>query len=99
MARFRKRPVEVEAEQYLGDPLRAPAGVCVSMRIGHPAEPHIHTEEGILIVSPGDWVIRGVRGEYYPCKPDIFAETYEPVDSVAFDAWARAYDPRWRGGN
>jgi len=37
----------------------------------------INTLEGLMIVSPGDWVIRGVAGEFYPCKPDIFAATYE----------------------
>jgi len=39
----------------------------------------IDTLEGIMTVSPGDWVIRGVQGEFYPCKPDIFAATYEEV--------------------
>ncbi|MDV2475130.1 hypothetical protein F8M49_21120 [Rhodococcus zopfii] len=38
------------------------------------------TLEGPLFVSPGDWVIRGVAGEFYPCKPDIFAATYEAVE-------------------
>jgi hypothetical protein len=33
-----------------------------------------------MLVSPGDWIIRGVKGEIYPCKPDIFALTYDPVD-------------------
>lgn len=40
----------------------------------------IDTQEGGHIVCPGDWVITGVAGEHYPCKPDIFAKTYEPVD-------------------
>ena len=40
----------------------------------------IKTLEGELTVSPGDWIIRGVKGELYPCKPDIFAATYEPAD-------------------
>lgn len=40
----------------------------------------IDTFEGGLVVCPGDWVITGVRGEYYPCKPDIFAATYEPEE-------------------
>jgi hypothetical protein len=38
-----------------------------------------HTLEGALNVSVGDWIIRGVQGEFYPCKPDIFAATYEAV--------------------
>jgi hypothetical protein len=37
----------------------------------------IHTLEGDMTVSPGDFIIRGVHGEFYPCKPDIFIETYE----------------------
>ena len=39
----------------------------------------IETLEGKMTVSPSDWIIRGVHGELYPCKPDIFKETYEPV--------------------
>lgn len=46
---------------------------------------HVHgwidTKEGGHIVCPGDWVITGVQGERYPCKPDIFAATYEPVET------------------
>lgn len=42
----------------------------------------IHTLEGTMIASPGDWIIQGVKGEFYPCKPDIFAATYEPVENV-----------------
>lgn len=40
----------------------------------------INTLEGPLRAAPGDWIITGVSGEQYPCKPDIFAKTYEPVD-------------------
>lgn len=40
----------------------------------------IDTLEGGHIVCPGDWIIRGVKGEFYPCKPDIFDATYEPVE-------------------
>ncbi len=39
----------------------------------------VKTLEGTMYASPGDWIIRGVKGELYPCKPDIFAATYEPV--------------------
>lgn len=41
----------------------------------------IRTLEGDMTASPGDWIIRGVQGEFYPCKPDIFEATYEPVTS------------------
>ena len=40
---------------------------------------YIETLEGIHKANPGDWIITGVHGEQYPCKPDIFAETYDPV--------------------
>lgn len=46
-------------------------------------ELRIGTLEGPLTVSPGDYIIRGVKGEIYPCKPDIFAATYEEVEPTA----------------
>ena len=42
-------------------------------------EVEIRTLEGVMIGRVGDWIIRGVKGEYYPCKPDIFERTYEPI--------------------
>ena len=55
---------------------------------------HVHgwidTLEGGHIVCPGDWVITGVKGERYPCKPDVFARTYEPVDSPALSVLENA---------
>lgn len=41
----------------------------------------IPTLEGVMTAQPGDWIIRGVKGEYYPCKPEIFEATYEPESS------------------
>lgn len=43
---------------------------------------HISTLEGTMVASPGDWIIRGVQGEFYPCKPDIFEATYEEAPGV-----------------
>lgn len=43
---------------------------------------HIPTLEGLMLARENDWVIRGVAGELYPCKPDIFAATYEPVEAA-----------------
>lgn len=40
----------------------------------------IQTLEGPLRAAPGDWIITGIRGEQYPCKPDVFEKTYEPVN-------------------
>lgn len=79
MPKFRKKPVVIEAIQWNGpaddSALERFAGHWAS--IG--AEVYITTPEGVMRVSPGDWVIRGVNGEFYPCKPDIFAATYEPA--------------------
>lgn len=41
----------------------------------------VHTLEGAMQVKPGDWVVQGIKGEFYPCKPDIFALTYEALDA------------------
>lgn len=46
----------------------------------HPLAVTISTLEGEMRADPGDWIIKGVKGEFYPCKPDIFAATYEPAD-------------------
>lgn len=100
MARFRKKPVVVEATQWFknGDhPLDGhPSAEGEIVRyFRHPQVPgdvrcivcgylmHDHgwidTFEGGHNVCPGDWIITGVRGEFYPCKPHIFDETYEAV--------------------
>lgn len=76
--KFRKKPVVIEATQWfrLGDHL------AVSRHSLSPVEDGkgwIDTLEGGHVVTPGDWIITGVQGEHYPCKPDIFAATYEPV--------------------
>lgn len=41
---------------------------------------HINTLEGVMTAQEGDWIIKGVKGEFYPCKPDIFAATYEAAE-------------------
>lgn len=74
MAKFRKKPVVIEAVQFEGQDL--PAGV---MREPGAANGYIDTLEGRMAVTPGDWVITGIKGELYPCKPDIFDATYEAV--------------------
>ena len=76
-AKYRKRPVVIEAEQWFpGHPVE---GVTECKGV----EAHfgrITTLEGDHIVTPGDFIITGVVGEKYPCKPHIFAMTYEPVE-------------------
>jgi hypothetical protein len=76
MARYQKKPVVVEAVQWLkhGD---HPA---VHADSPEDAFGYIDTPEGRLRVEPGDWVITGIAGENYPCKPDIFAKLYTRAD-------------------
>lgn len=83
MPTFRKKPVVVEAVQYHGgnwDECARFIGPSIRGAAGDYAL-SIQTLEGIMEALPGDWIIRGVKGEHYPCKPDIFAATYEPADS------------------
>lgn len=85
--KFRKRPIVVEAAQWNGDmdEMIREFGVKPGTRgiLNKVPVVFIDTLEGLHIVRPGDWIIRGVRGEFYGCKPDIFAETYEEIhDSV-----------------
>jgi hypothetical protein len=80
MARFRKKPVVIEAVQWLGnmDAIEAALGrQFETYGEGHDGALRIRTLEGDHRCDPGDWIIRGVKGEFYPCKPDIFAVTYE----------------------
>lgn len=79
--RFRKRPVVIEAMLFTED-----NAVAVQEFIGHhgsamngPSVVEIRTLEGTMYATPGDWIIKGVAGEFYPCKPDIFEATYEPA--------------------
>lgn len=50
--------------------------------------PVVDTLEGEMRVSPGDWIITGVKGERYPCKPDVFVATYEPAEEDESDGEA-----------
>ena len=78
--KYRKLPVEIEAVQYDGfhtGQLHEFCGDCFVEPVD--GFPYIKTTEGNMTVSKGDYVIRGVGGEFYPCKPDIFGKTYESV--------------------
>jgi len=79
--KFRKKPVIVEAVQWKGDNLEElKAFVPKEYRYNKIHKPMgIITLEGIMTISEGDWIIKGVHGEFYPCKPDIFEKTYEAV--------------------
>lgn len=91
MAQYRKKPVVIEAIQWQGNNLRE----IIDFTGLHPSvhewdwdhfathvDQHglkIFTLEGPLMATIGDWIIRGIQNEFYPCKPDIFEATYEAV--------------------
>ena len=86
MSLYRKKPVVVEADQWFvhGDDPRVhhyatlmPDRSCHHCRKPLGAHGSIDTLEGSHIVCPGDWIITGVAGEAYPCKPDIFEQSYD----------------------
>ena len=83
MAKFRKKPVVIEAVQFrAGEQDSDLAGDAVAGRIRYTYEDTvlIKTLEGERIARSGDWVIRGVKGELWPCRDDIFQATYEKVE-------------------
>lgn len=92
MPKYRKKPVVIEAFRWTGDSNQAkyPGWLVNKMRLGqvnitknctadlkHGLE--IETLEGKMIAMPRDYIIKGIQGEVYPCKPDIFEQTYELV--------------------
>jgi len=95
MGIFRKKPVEVEALPFDGTEPTAVGIVAWAashgydgisyrpFRIGDNGQEYaleVSTLEGTMLANPGDYIIRGVQGEFYPCKPDIFWATYEVVN-------------------
>lgn len=82
---FRKKPVEIQAIRFTGwtygPEIAAWCGgtYCPAQGQGEHTEIAIPTLEGTMIVSVGDWVIKGVEGEFYPCKDSIFQATYEAL--------------------
>lgn len=81
MARYRKKPVVIDAVKFTGnfDEIEKFVGGDAELRNG---ELVVATLEGPLRARPGDFIIKGVEGEFYPCKPGIFAATYEEVPSA-----------------
>lgn len=98
MPRYRKKPVVIEAEQFDGtEECAKRLGLDSQHVLGENPyedllEPKrgIETLEGFMIAEPGDWIITGVKGERYPCKPDVFEMTYEPTDG----SWDPVRDER-----
>lgn len=81
MTKYRKRPVEIDALQWTGNNI---SEICKFMKkdVAHllvSGQLYIEKLEGAHHASAGDYIIKGVNGEFYPCKPDIFAKTYEAV--------------------
>lgn len=90
--KYRKKPVQIEAVQWTGGNLRE----VIDFTGLHPSAEKwnwdefeavveelglkIFTSEGTMMASIGDWIIKGIKGEFCPCKPDIFEQTYEPVE-------------------
>lgn len=72
--KYRKKPVVIEAIQWNGDNFGEVAMFCKKIKVAYT---HIETLEGDMLASKGDYIIKGVKGEFYPCKPDIFEATYE----------------------
>jgi len=82
MAKFRKKPIVIEAIQLSVDNIDEIMDFCGNKVKSHPLTGIvIETLEGNMLASKGDYIIKGIKGEFYPCKPDIFEMTYEPVDS------------------
>lgn len=86
MAKYRKKPIVIEAVQFRSDDISSQDNVSFGWPKEENCTPHrldgkfwCGTLEGEHIVTEGDWIITGVKGEQYPCKPDIFEATYELV--------------------
>lgn len=84
MKRYRKKPVVIEAITWNGDPSRLGLLTSLDESIKYHADRglEIVTLEGTMTVSIGDYIIKGIQGEFYPCKPDIFFATYEIVEDT-----------------
>lgn len=82
--KYTKKPVTIEAVQWTGHnhaEIREFAGPSI-LKFNHEDGLQLKTLEGSLHASVGDYIIKGVHGEFYPCKPDIFEETYSPAKTV-----------------
>lgn len=89
MSRYRKKPVVIEAELLTRRNGEALAEWCggeafdISMMPGFCHHIDISTLEGTMRATPGDYIIKGTQGEFYPCKPQIFEDTYELADGLS----------------
>ena len=79
---YRKRPVEIQAVEFQPNRNPWPEGVKTTTDPRYPQGFIIDTLENVHEVTPGDWIVTGIKGERYPVKPDIFKETYERVSQL-----------------
>lgn len=82
MATYRKKPVTVVAYQFVRGDFKRLAAWCGGHLVwdnGSVFACRVPTLEGVMTARVGDWIIQGTKGEFYPCKPDIFPEIYEPL--------------------
>jgi len=89
MAKFRKKPVDIDAIQFFDQPeeiiniqeFMGNIDLTIDYKDIDDPKLKIETLEGTMNASLGDWIIKGVNGEFYPCKPDIFEKTYEQINN------------------
>jgi hypothetical protein len=79
--KYRKKPVVIDAFQWKDKPSFPEGfeGLHPIALINADEKLDIHTLEGVMTADDGDWIIKGIKGEFYPCKPDIFEATYDSV--------------------
>ena len=79
MAKYKKKPVVIEAIQWTEDNVDEIQNFIGDNGYVNGMYVDIGTMEGLMVASPGDFIIKGLQGEFYPCKPDIFHMTYDSV--------------------
>ncbi len=77
--KFRKKPIVIEAIMWTGENASEVQDFIGDFGYVKGRYVDIGTLEGLMVASPGDWIIKGIKDEFYPCKPDIFEATYEEV--------------------
>lgn len=78
--KYRKKPVVIEAVRFIGSNYKEIREFIEQDTLCSDLSIVIPTLEGDMVAQKGDYIIKGVQGEFYPCKPDIFAETYEELE-------------------
>ena len=90
MSKYRKKPISIEAVHYVGETVIMPDWIREAFKSGilfyDEDDLYVETLEGTMLVSVGDYIIKGVKGELYPCKPDIFEMTYEKEETPPTNA-------------